>query len=49
MKRIGMISVNLQYEIPDGENADEYLKNVELPKEYVEDTFEIIKIFEMEE
>ena len=39
-KRIGIINVNLQYEIPsDGING---------PKEYVEDSFEIVKIIEEE-
>ena len=44
--RIGIINVNLQYEIPEGENAEEYLENVELPKEYVEDSFEIVKVID---
>lgn len=47
MKRIGIVNVNLQYEIPDDiEDGDEkyYLQEVELPKEYVEDSFEFIKI-----
>ena len=47
MKRIGIINVNLEYEIPVGENAQEYLENVELPKEYVEDSFEIVKVEEV--
>jgi len=45
-KRIGIVNVNLEYEIPEGENEKEYLENVELPKEYVEDSFEIVKIIE---
>jgi len=44
MKRIGIVNINLQYEIPDGVDAQEFLENVELPKEYVEDSFEITKI-----
>lgn len=44
MERIGIVNVNLQYKIPEGENAIEYLENVELPKEYVEESFEIVKI-----
>ena len=43
-KRIGIVNVNLQYEIPEGENPEVFLENVELPKEYVEDSFEIVKI-----
>ena len=45
-KRIGIVNVNLQYEIPKGENAIEYLENVELPKEYVEDSFVIVGVRE---
>lgn len=43
MKKFGIVSVWLKYEIPQGENVEEYLANVELPKEYVEDTFEFVK------
>lgn len=46
--RIGIINVNLQYEIPEGEDAEVYLANVELPPEYVEESFEIVKIIEEE-
>lgn len=48
IKRVGIIKVNLKYEIPDGEDATEFLENVELPGEYVEDSFEIVKIVEKE-
>jgi hypothetical protein len=41
---IGIVNVNLQYTIPEGENPEEFLQNVELPKEYVCDSFEIVKI-----
>lgn len=46
MRKLGIVNVNLQYEIPkDYEGTDEeFLENVELPKEYVEDSFEIVKI-----
>lgn len=43
-KRIGIVNVNLEYEIPEGQDAEEFLSNVELPKEYLEDSFEIVKI-----
>ena len=43
-KTIGIVNVNLEYEIPEGENPEEYLQNVELPKEYVEDSYEFVKI-----
>ena len=44
MKRYGIISVWLKYEIPQGVDVEEYLQNVELPEEYVEDSFEFIKV-----
>ena len=46
-KRIGIINVNLEYEIPDDVlegQENKYLANVELPSEYVMDSFEIVKI-----
>lgn len=43
-KRIGIVNVNLQYEIPENKDAEDYLCNVELPKEYVTDSFNIVKI-----
>jgi hypothetical protein len=46
MKKIGIINVNLEHEIPDGENPEIYLQNVELPGNYVCDSFEIVKIIE---
>jgi len=44
IRRLGIVNVNLEYEIPNNEDSEEYLQNVELPKEYVEDSFEIVKI-----
>jgi hypothetical protein len=49
MKRIGIVNVNLEYEIPEGVNAEEFLENVELPKQYVEDSFELVKIIEADD
>lgn len=46
MKRIGIINVNLEYEIPEGKNPEEYLQNIELPKQYVEDSYEFVKVVE---
>ena len=45
-KRIGIVNVNLEYEIPaDYDGTDEeFLENVELPKEYVTDSFDIVKV-----
>jgi len=43
---IGIINVNLEYEIPEGIDPETYLENVELPKEYVSGSFEIVKIIE---
>ena len=48
-KRIGYVSVWLKYDIPENEDPKEYLANVELPKEYVEDTFEFVKVEERED
>lgn len=47
-RRLGIVNVNLQYEIPDGEDPKEFLENVELPPEYVEDSFEIVKVIDEE-
>ena len=46
MKRIGIVNVNLEYEIPEGENPEEYLQNVELPKQYVDESYEFVKVVE---
>jgi len=45
-KRIGIVNVNLEYEIPTNYKGTdkEFLENVELPKEYVTDSFEIVKV-----
>jgi len=49
--KIGIVNVNLQYKIPEGYKgtAEEYLENVELPKEYIEDSFELVKIMDVDE
>jgi len=45
MKKVyGIVNVNLEYEIPKGKDVEEYLQNVELPKEYVCGSFEFVKI-----
>lgn len=46
MKKIGIINVNLEYEIPEDYKGtdEEFLENVELPSEYVSGSFEIVKI-----
>ena len=44
MKKLGIINVNLQYEIPFDDDPEVFLENVVLPKEYVENSFEIVKI-----
>ena len=43
-KKTGIVNLNLEYEIPEGKDPIEYLENVELPKEYIENSFEIVKI-----
>jgi hypothetical protein len=45
--KIGIINVNLQYKFPDNtpdEEIENFLQNVELPAEYVEDSFDFVKI-----
>ena len=49
MKKLGLVSIWLKYEIPEGEDEQEFLENVELPSNYVTDTFEIMKVVEGEE
>ena len=48
MKYTGIVNVNLEYvfEAKDKEDAEIYLQNVELPKEYVEDSFDLVKILD---
>ena len=60
MKKLGIVNVNLEYVIPedvytglsdeDAEKAVEnYLENIELPDNYVEDSFEIVKTIDADE
>jgi hypothetical protein len=49
MNKIGIVNVNLQYMIPVGQDPKMFLENVELPKEYVEDSFEIVKILDVDD
>jgi hypothetical protein len=47
MKRIAIVNVNLEYEIPKNVKDDDvetYMENVELPKEYVEGSYEFVKV-----
>lgn len=44
-----IVNVNLEYDILEAntnEEAQEIVKNIELPKEYVEDSFEIVKFLD---
>ena len=45
-RRLGIVNVNLEYEIPANYKGtdEEFLENVELPKEYVSNSFEIVKV-----
>ena len=45
-RRLAIVNVNLEYEIPaDYDGTDkEFLENVELPKEYVTGSFDLVKI-----
>ena len=48
MSKMGTIKVQLEYEFPDdmsNEEIERQLQDIELPKEYVEDTFEYIGIW----
>jgi len=49
MKNIGVVRVELAYEIPEGEDPECFLINIELPGEYVEDSFEPVRIETVEE
>ena len=43
MSKMGTIRVTLEYQFPDdmsNKEIEEQLKDIELPKEYVEDSFE---------
>jgi hypothetical protein len=46
-KRFAIVNVNLEFEIPKNikdDDVEDYLANVELPREYVEDSFEFVKL-----
>ena len=43
-KTTGIIKVWLKYDIPEGQDPEDYLANVELPENYIEDSFEVVKI-----
>ena len=47
MKKV-IVNVNLEYgfDVETDEEAEIAVQNVELPKEYVENSFEIVKIIE---
>ena len=45
--KIAIINVNLEYKFDDSmsdKEIEEEMYNIELPKEYVEDSFEFVKI-----
>lgn len=48
-KKYVIVNVNLQFELPENIKTEieikEFVENVELPKEYVEDSFEFVKIY----
>jgi hypothetical protein len=48
MTKWAVVNVNLQYEVPDDKRTDEEIKefveNVELPDNYIEDSFEFVKV-----
>jgi len=49
-KRKVIVSVNLEFDIPDDiiteEETNDYICDVDLPDNYVEDSFEIVKVME---
>ena len=48
--KVAIINVNLEYKFPKETTEEEiktFLYNVELPKEYVEDSFEFVKILKL--
>ena len=48
MSKMGTIRVSLEYQFPDdmsNEEIERQLQDIELPKEYVEDSFEYIGIW----
>ena len=49
MKKLAIVNVNLQFEILENCKTDqdilEFVENVELPKEYIEDSFEFVKVY----
>ena len=49
-KKIVIVNVNLQYVVNARDDADAITKvcNIELPHEYVEDSFEIVKVIDKE-
>jgi len=38
------IQIELEYNIPNDVNVRDYLENIELPENYVEDSFAITKV-----
>lgn len=50
--KIAIVNINLEYKFDDNvsdEEIQEYIENVELPNEYVEDSFELVKIMKENE
>jgi len=43
-ERYGIVKIHLRYKIPLGKEPMEYLENIELPSEYIEDSFEVVEI-----
>lgn len=47
-KRYAIININIEYELPENVRTDEqiqdFVENVEVPKEYVEGSFEFVKV-----
>lgn len=52
MKRIAIVSINMEYELPDSikteEQLEEFLHEVDLPENYIEDSFEFVKVIDAE-
>lgn len=52
MKRLAIVNVNLEFEIPENVKTDreiqKFVENVELPDEYVTGSIEFVKVFDEE-
>lgn len=43
-KRLAIVNLNLEFEIPNNKDVEEFLMEVKLPKNYVVDSMELVKV-----